>query len=254
MGRTNRRTAATVITVVGDGAESVADRIRTAEDDATVVSGERPEEADLLVAVGESALLNAVREGTACDVLPVDVGAGVPDVALRDLEAAVRAVREGERTVDERSLLAAAVGNVTHHGLMDVMAVTSESAKISEFAVETRRAGSWQTVDRVRADGIVVATPAGTPGYGSAAGGPVLSSTLAAVAVVPVGPFRVERSHWVLSLPSRVTVARDETPVSLLVDDEETGPVPAHEPITLDWGPAVTFLRTDVSRSPFERP
>ncbi|MFB6069893.1 MAG: hypothetical protein ABEJ76_02620 [Halanaeroarchaeum sp.] len=241
-----------VIGVVGEDAPDVADRIAAADERATVVTGSAATGADLVVAVGESALLATVRSDATTPVLPVGTGGAVRDVPAADLEAAIESVRSGTARLHDRPLLAAAVGEEEYRALMDVMAVTTEPAKISEFAIDTGATTDGTAVDVVRADGVVVATPAGTPGYASAAGGPVLTPDLSAVAVVPVGPFRIDRTHWVLDVPTTVTVARDETPVSLLVDDEEVGSVPPHEPIELTWGSSVPLVRTPVSRSPFE--
>lgn len=243
-----------VIGVVGEDASSIADRLDGDGGGATVVEPTASGEADVVVAVGERALLSLVRAHVSVPVLPVSVGTNVEDVPRHAVERAVADLREGEWTVVDRPVLTATVADEAYPALMDVMAVTEEPAKISEYTIETGRGDERRTVDRVRADGVVVSTPAGTPGYASSAGGPVLEPDLAAVAVVPVGPFRVEQSHYVLALPTTVTVARDEVPVSLLADDAAVGTVPAHEPITLSWGDPVSFVRTSVSRRSFGGP
>nr|WP_231736957.1 hypothetical protein [Halobacterium sp. CBA1126] len=112
------------------------------------------------------------------------------------------------------------------------MVVTDEPARISEYAVETR----GRSVDEVRADGVVVATPAGSHGYAADAGGPLLSADADALAVVPVAPFRVERVQWVVDAPAAVTVVREEADVALFVDGRAHGFAAPHAPVELDWG------------------
>ena len=206
---------------------------------------------DVVIAMGESAILSLVRSGRTGSILPVDVGSGIEDVATADLEDAVADLVQGDCYSVDRPLLSVAVADETYDALMDVMAVTTEPARISEFAVATKTRGSSRAVDTVRADGVVVATSAGTPGYATAAGGPVLEPESSGVSVVPIGPFRIEQTHWVLELPASLTVAREDAPVSLLIDDEDVGAVPAHEPIELSWGTPLELLRTEQSRSPF---
>ncbi|MFW6002907.1 MAG: NAD(+)/NADH kinase [Halanaeroarchaeum sp.] len=240
------------IGVVGDDAEAIVDRVYEAGGQGSVVDAPSAD-LDAVVVTGESALLSLVRSGIDVPVLPVEVGSGVEDVAETDLEEAIRFIgTEGIRTKD-RPLLVVSVEDDRYAALMDVMVVTEEPAKISEFTIGNRFREETQTVDQVRADGVVVATSVGTPGYVTAAGGPVLGPETSGVAVVPIGPFRIERSQWVLEPPISLTVARDDTGVSLLIDDEEVGPVPAHEPIELSWGNPLEIVRTPVSRTTFDR-
>ncbi|MFB6125653.1 MAG: hypothetical protein ABEJ59_06825 [Halanaeroarchaeum sp.] len=233
-----------MIGVVGADVDRMVDRL----DGATAIDPADAAGRDLVVAVGEHALCSLASEAPTVPVLPVGIDGPIPAVDGAEVAAAVAAFRADETTTVEHPLLSVDVdGAAPRYALMDAMAVTTEPAKISEFAVATERDGERRLVDRVRADGVVVATPAGTPGYAAAAGGPVLDPGLSAVAVVPVGPFRVEHTHWVLELPATVTVAREESPVSLLVDDEEVGSIPAHEALRLTWGPTMSLVATDGS-------
>lgn len=236
-----------MIGVVGTDAARMVDRL----DGATAIDPDDVAGLDLVVALGEHALCSLASEAPSVPVLPVDVGGQIPAVDRADVEPALTAFAAGETTTVDQPLLSVVVdGSPPRYALMDAMAVTAEPAKISEFAVATERDGDRREVDRVRADGVVVATPAGTPGYASSAGGPLLDPALSAVAVVPVGPFRVEHTHWVVELPATVTVAREESPVSVLIDDEEVGSIPAHEALRLTWGPTLSLVATERSRRP----
>ena len=210
---------------------------------------ERLEETDLLVAVGEAALLAAVRARVELPILPVSGPDGVESVSGAEVEKALDGVLDGNYTIDPVPSLSVRADGAGYRGLMDVMAVTSEAAKISEYQVSRVVDGDEQVLDRIRADGMLAAAPAGTPGYGTAAGGPILGPDLRAVSVVPVGPFRIEQPHWVLKLPIRIRVVREEVPVALLVDDQEVGSMAAGAAVTVDWGSPVRILRTPQSRS-----
>jgi NAD+ kinase len=105
---------------------------------------------------------------------------------------------------------------------MDVMLVTSEPARISEYAIER----DGEHLGSVRADGIVVATPAGSHGYAAAADGPALAVGTDVVSVVPIAPFHTSVPTWVLKADDvALSVLRDEGDVSLLVDGYDRGAV-----------------------------
>jgi len=181
-----------------------------------------------VVAVGERPLLEYVRADPDPEtpVLPVDAGRGVCSVPEGDLRAAVAAAVDAlaadAAAVRSVPLLSVAVGEDRYRALFDLLLVTSEPARISEYAVAT---GDRAVAD-VRADGVVVATPAGTHGYAAAVDGPLVAPESGAVAVVPVAPFVTDRDRWVVPADGlRLAVTRDEGAVDLYVDDREVATV-----------------------------
>ncbi|WP_121742398.1 NAD(+)/NADH kinase [Natronorubrum halophilum] len=183
----------------------------------------------LLVTGGERDLSAVARVGFDGPVLPVGDISGIDAVARAQLPAALGAVLEGTATVSERSLLGVVVegddaGDDTsddtdktrERALFDVTLVTDEPARISEYSVES----CGDALARFRADGVVVATPAGSHGYASAVDAPHLASAVDAVAVAPIAPFVTQTRRWVLP-DDNVTLAveRDEGAVTLVVDD-----------------------------------
>jgi NAD+ kinase len=188
---------------------------------------------DLTVAVGDDALTDLVRAGARGPVLAVDAAAGVPSVAREAVADAVDAVLSGDVDGTTRRLLSVAVdGEPAPPVLRDAMLVTDEPARISEYAVHS----DGRAVTAVRADGVVVATPAGSEGYLADAGGPVVQPGTGTVGVVAVAPFRTDRSHWVLDDAAvSVTVRRDQQ-VVLVADGREWGRVPAGAPVELAPG------------------
>ncbi|MEF8771138.1 hypothetical protein [Halodesulfurarchaeum sp.] len=205
-------------------------------------------EFDFVVAAGESAILDLVREERPMPVLPVAVDAGVPSVPEHQIESGLESLAEGSFELQDVPTIDVTLGQRSFRALMDVMAITAEPARISEFRTTTSETGT--VVDQVRADGVTVSGPGGTPGYGTAAGGPILGQDVKGVAVVPVGQFRTDHPHWVLNPPFEIEVVREEVPVSLVVDDRSVDAVPAHEPIRFDWGQPVECVVLDESVVP----
>lgn len=229
--------------VVGD--DAAADAVRERADEVAVGDAAAVVEAapSAVVAVGEPALLALVRERVDAPVLAVDAGPGVPSVARDDLAAAVERLDAGDWTPTNRRLLSVEAGDRDLPALADAMLVTTGPADISEYGVAA--AGD---ATRFRADGVAVASPAGSHGYAASAGGPLVAPGTGAVAVVPVAPFTVDRRHWVLDPPVTLSVERDESAVSLLVDDRDLGALPRDTEVTVDRGDTVTFAVTGETR------
>jgi len=207
---------------------------------------------DVVVAVGEPAVLAHASGGV--PILPVEAGSGlrsVPRDAVGDALASV--VAGNARPVESPTIEARIDGERIDRALFDVMLVTEQPAHISEFSVET----PTDPIAQFRADGVLVATAAGTGGYAGRVGTPVLTPELRAAAVVPIAPFATGLDNWIVPLESdpvaRLTVERDDAAVVLLADDRTTCRIPAHTPVTAAVGEAVTLLRVPEGTSPFER-
>lgn len=186
---------------------------------------------DVVAAIGERAVVDLVRSDVAVPVLPVETGEGLDAVSLDRAPDVLAGGLESGFRVRARPLLGVALdGEAVGRGLFDVMLVTTEPARISEYAVDTPG-----HADRFRADGVVVATPAGSRGYARAVGGPVLDSDAACLAVVPVAAFDVRPTVRVASVDATlsVRVEREEGGISLLVDGVDHGPVPPKRRVTV---------------------
>ena len=205
-------------------------------------------EASFAVAVGERALGELASVAVDVPVLAVDAGPGVRSVATEDAAAAIEAVLGGDVERTARRTFAVDVGAERHDAVFDVTLVTTEPARISEYCV----AAGGEQVAQFRADGVVVATPAGSHGYARAAGGPVVDGTAPVAAVVPIAPFAIDTNHWVVSDEDVVlSVERDEGSVSLLVDDRAVGTVDPAAPVRLSPGHELVLLCPPGSTPPW---
>lgn len=242
---------AMLVGVVGDGASEAADTLATAgarvvvdTPDAVLAAGP-----DAVVAVGEAGLLSVARRRPEVPVLPVGAGAGVRSVPPARLSEAAGRLVAGDFSTETHPLLALAVdGALAEPALFDAMAVTAEPAHISEFAVTA----GGEHVAQFRADGVVVATPAGTCGYARAAGGPVIPPEQPVLAVVPVAPFATTLDHWVVpDSEVTITVERDDAVVDVLADDRTVGVADVGEPVTVGTDGAIETVRLPEGQSPF---
>lgn len=203
-----------------------------------------------VIAAGESALYSLIPD-VSVPVLPVETGTpGLDPIAQEILPQSLAMLLDeqhhqsypNERQSQSDSHTHSPPQRVTHpvvgidrsdgrvHALMDVTLVTAEPARISEYTV---MAGT-ERVMSVRADGIVVATPAGSHGYSHDAGGPCIAPETDVGAVIPIAPFSTTGNQTVLPLSDiRLTIERDDASVELLVDGHSTGTVPYSDTLCL---------------------
>lgn len=210
--------------------------------DATAVVEARP---DVVVALGEGALSALVAAGVEAPVLPVDVNSGVGSVPAGALKRALGTILAGDHTLSEHPLLRTDRGT---RAVFDCMLVTAEPARISEYTVHS----GGDRVARFRADGVVVATPAGSCGYARRAGGPVVAPGTGVVAIVPVAPFSTDADNWVVAPDAlQLTVERDDAPVELLADDRVVGEVAAGDPVEFGTNGRLRVAVVPESEGPF---
>lgn len=213
-----------------------------------------------VIAAGESALYSLVPD-VSVPVLPVETETpGLDPITREDLPQALSmlldAVQHQSGTESSTRSQLKSTHSTTHihthpvvgidrpdgrmHALMDVTLVTAEPARISEYTV---MAGT-ERVMSVRADGIVVATPAGSHGYAHDAGGPYIAPETGVGAVIPIAPFSTTGNQRVLSLSDiRLTIERDEASVELLVDGRSAGTVPYSDTLCLEPVATIETIR-----------
>ncbi len=201
-----------------------------------------------VVAVGEAAVVDLARAGADVPVLPVGASRGVRSVPESGVEPAVASLVGGEGATVDHPVYAVDGGPAV---LLDLLLVTDGPARISEYVVRA----DGEPVGRFRADGVVLATPAGSVDYARAAGGPVVAPGTGVGAVVPVAPFATDPSDWVLQLEAvELSVAREETPVNLVADGRTERRVGAGESLALERRGSLRVAVVADSADHFSRP
>jgi NAD+ kinase len=241
-----------VVAVVGEPSQSVRDAVAAAGVDPVFGAPGSVLDADpdVVLAVGAASLPGlVVPDPPSCPVLPVETGPGTPALPADELAAGLDAVLAGEFASVSTPVLDVAVdGESRTRALADVMLVTAEPARISEYAVAT----GDTTVADFRADGVVVATPLGSHGYARRVEGPVVAPGTGVAAVVPIAPFATDADHWVVAEEDiELRVARDEHDVELHADDRTVGPVPAGVPVTVSASATLELVSLPASRNVF---
>lgn len=218
------------VVVVGADAEAVAADARDAGLGATVVAADAvgDVDADAIVTVGEDGFVAVARRRPATPVLPVDAPPGVGSVPRDGLTAALGGVADAPAI--ERTLFSVRAPDREVTAVFDATLVAAPT-QMSEYAVSARVDGTERRIERVRADGVVVATPVGSAGHANAAGGPLVAQATGVAVVVPLAPYAIDRDRWVLAPPVRVAVEREAGAVRLFADGREVGPVEAGDAV-----------------------
>ena len=206
----------------------------------------------MVVAVGEGALVDLATAGVAAPVVPVSTPGSVRPVPASGIESAIASVLAGGfEAVDHPVLSLAASGSDGDlaRALFDLALVTTEPARISEYTV----LHGDERVSTVRADGVVVATPAGSTGYARAADGAVLAPETGVAVVVPISPFATDADPWVLPVDEvGLRVERDEATVDLVADGRVVGPIEAGRTLRLSTRGWLTVAVVEASTGAFD--
>jgi NAD+ kinase len=192
-----------------------------AQDGVVVVDAPVDRDADLCVALGgDGTILHALRAyaGTGVPVFGVNYGevgflATIdPDGVAEGLERALR----GDFEVLSLPGIDVTVGEQTLLAMNDVSFHRQQGLRVADLAVEV----DDEEVGRVRCDGLVIATPAGSTGYNLANGGPVMAWGVEGLAVSFIAPHTLTARSLVVAPqdPIRVRNRSREEAVEVTVD------------------------------------
>jgi NAD+ kinase len=138
------------------------------------------------------------------------------EVTLPELYPSLEAALSGHARVEPRMMLRATTvrGGTTlpaRLALNDVVITKAARARMTDLSVSI----GDEFVTRVKADGLIVATPTGSTAYNLAAGGPIVQPAIDALVLTPIAPHMLTNRPIVIPATSLVRVqpqmnARDE--------------------------------------------
>ncbi|MGM0811696.1 MAG: NAD(+) kinase [Pseudomonadota bacterium] len=161
--------------------------------------------AELVVVIGgDGTLLSTARAMATRDTPMLGINLGrlgfLVDILPERAAAELNAVLDGAFELEPRAMLKTTLlrdGTPIHGGLAlnDAVVHVQRLVRIIEF--DTFIDGL--DVGRLRADGLVVATPTGSTAYSLSAGGPILTPDLDAMIIVPICPHSLNHRPLVVS-------------------------------------------------------
>ncbi len=216
----------------------------------------------ILVLGGDGTLLGmADRIGDAGSRIPIlGVNFGhlgfLTEVTLPELYNSLDAALRGLAHVEERMMLRA---TIVRQGRVVAQAVAANDAVITKTArsrmIDLSVYVGDEFVTRVRADGLIIATPTGSTAYNLSAGGPIVQPSVDAMLITPIAPHTLANRPLVIPGASTVRVEpnieeRDE--VVLTLDGQASHPVAAGDEVRVRQADAPLRLLRPTSRSYFE--
>ena len=169
---------------------------------------------DLIVVLGGDGTLLSVADSAAAagaDVPILGVNFGslgfLTEATLPELDASLEAAVSGRTRVEPRMMLRATTirgGEALpeHLALNDVVVTKTARARMTDLSVSV----GDEFVTRVKADGLIVATPTGSTAYNLAAGGPIVQPTIDALVLTPIAPHMLTNRPIVIPATSLVRV------------------------------------------------
>ena len=180
----------------------------------TVSRDALPRQTDLIVALGGDGTLIGVAgriadAGTDVPILGVNFGSlgFLTEITLPELYDALEATLDGRAAVEARAMLAvrtmrANAPFANHVVLNDIVITKAALSRIIEMEVSVGDA----PMTRVRADGLIIASPTGSTAYNLAAGGPIVHPAVDAMVLTPIAPHTLTNRPVVIAGESEVHV------------------------------------------------
>ena len=201
----------------------------------------------IIVIGGDGTFLKAARYAKGKPLTGINLGrvGFLTTFDEQDLPLIIKRFRNGEFDVERRMGVACErlVNNQKFWGLNEIVLVSTSAARILEIEVSS----CGLVVARLRADGIMVASPTGSTAYNLAAGGPIIHPTMDALIVTPICAHTLTLRPFVLPPDCKVTItARSRGGKVLLSADGQDEEM-------IDNGEAVVFwaVRNAVSIAKF---
>ncbi len=215
----------------------------------------------VLVLGGDGTLLGMAdciaEAGSSIPILGINFGSlgFLTEVTLPELYRALDSALTGRARVEDRMMLRATTtgsGDVRRSiALNDAVIAKTARSRMIDLSVYV----GDEFVTRVRADGLIVASPTGSTAYNLSAGGPIVKPDVDAMIITPIAPHTLTNRPIVIPGGSTVRVqptmeARDE--IVFTLDGQSTYPVYPGDEITVARAPKPLRLIRPSTRSYFE--
>jgi NAD+ kinase len=204
------------------------DPARIVADKSAVVS-----QVNLVVVLGGDGTLLSMADrigaaGSNTPILGVNFGSlgFLTEVTLDELYPALEAAIDGRAPIEERMMLRSTTlrhptAVPDYIALNDVVITKAARSRMIDLSVSI----GDEFVTRVKADGLIVATPTGSTAYNLAAGGPIVQPTLDALILTPIAPHTLTNRPIVVpaSSPVRVQPHMDDRDELYVTFDGQAG-------------------------------
>lgn len=173
---------------------------------------------NVIVVVGGDGTILLTLQKSRGKILGINTGllGFLTEVSMDKWKYALEKTINGDYIIDRRMKLSVKVDN---NGLPEAtneaVIHTSEISKMRHFKI----LAEGETIDIMRADGIIVATPTGSTCYAMSAGGPIIDPRVSGILIVPIAPFKISARAFVLDAECRTEIELSDEKKSIIVID-----------------------------------
>jgi NAD+ kinase len=230
---------------------------------ATVHRDNLPRECDLIVVLGGDGTLIGMADriadaGVDVPILGVNYGSlgFLTEVTLPELYGSLESVLAGRAQIEERMMLRARTWRddavcADRLALNDVVITKGALSRIIDLSVDVGQ----HPVMRVRADGLIIASPTGSTAYNLAAGGPILHPEVDALLLTPIAPHMLTNRPIVIPASSEVRVQpmmNGNEEVYVTIDGQSGHPLQSNDVIHITRADRTLRLVRASTRTYFE--
>ena len=182
---------------------------------------------------GDGTVLYAARNASkyGIPVFPVNLGefGFIASVQPEDWKKELKDFLSGKAVFEKRTMLKVEVlrdGKKVYTSLSLNDAVISAERGVSTIMLSVKR--NSLPLCRLKADGLILATPTGSTAYSAAAGGPIVSPEVEAFVLTPLNSFSLSSRPVVLSPDSKLEISVEKSRIKgicLTVDGQEPFPL-----------------------------
>jgi NAD+ kinase len=240
------------VSVLDELIESVEERVDVILDEATAHKlqkhGIKIEEmdVDLLICIGGDGTilrtLHALKSPT--PVLGINTGAigFLAEVQPENSVSTLTRLLEGFE-VERKERLSVTITGAKEkmpYAMNEVVVITSKPGKMLHFAIFI----DGEELERLRADGVIFATPTGSTAYAMSAGGPIVDPKVNATIIVPIAPFKLSARPTVVDINSEISLALLEMKdAELVIDGQFYRAIGKEERISITRGEPALFVK-----------
>ena len=191
---------------------------------------------------GDGTVLYAARNASKYGIPVFHVNLGefgfIASVQPEDWKKELKIFLDGNAVFEKRSMLKVEVirnGKKVYSSLSLNDAVVSAERGVSTIMLSVKR--NSLPLCRLKADGLIAATPTGSTAYSAAAGGPIVSPEVEAFVLTPLNSFSLSSRPIVLSPDSKLEISIEKSRIKgicLTVDGQE--------PFALNYGDIITII------------
>ncbi|MCD6456335.1 MAG: NAD(+)/NADH kinase [Methanophagales archaeon] len=203
---------------------------------------------DFLICVGgDGTILRTLHYlKTPTPVLGINMGAigFLAEVQPEDAVSVLTELLEGF-TVEKRERLSVELkgerGRMPY-AMNEAVIITSKPGKMLHFAIFV----DGEELERLRADGVVFATPTGSTAYAMSAGGPIVDPKVDAAIIVPIAPFKLSARPTIVGINTVISLELlGMKEAELVIDGQFYRKMGKEERISITRGEPAFFVKIE---------